>query len=35
MKLFFAWKLKLTAALIAAIAFLMIIAMSSIVGSSY
>ena len=35
MKLFFAWKLKLAAALIAAIAFLMIIAMSSIVGSSY
>lgn len=35
MKLFFAWKIKLAAALIAAIAFLMIIAMSSIVGGSY
>lgn len=34
-KFFFAWKLKLAAALIAAVAFLMVIAMSSIVGSSY
>lgn len=30
MKLFFAWKLKLAAALIAAIAFLMIIAMRAV-----